>query len=490
MVSNIRMNPSRLPGKFGDRSPPAKTSALYKIGTATVAVAMVLLPLLYLALIAGVAYATWRHGVSGLHMFEGRGSTKGKLLVYVTPLVVGALVVVFMIKPLFARRPKSAEPLEITREQEPALFAFIEKICDLVSAPRPRRVLIDLQVNASASFRRGFLSFLGQDLTLTIGLPLVAGLTVRQFGGVLAHEFGHFAQGAGMRLTYIIRTINAWFSRIVYERDAWDEYLTDTARTIDLRIGVILHLSRLMIWLTRKLLWVFMMAGHGISCFMLRQMEFDADYYETQVSGSGGFASTAERLRLLGIGWQRAISQQQESYQGKRLVNDLPGLIAIETHRLPADLTEAVQAASREATTGWFDTHPSDLDRVRASERHSAAGVLVGESSASSLFADFSASAQKATEVYYRQECELELNDVRLLPLGEMAAEAAAQADAERSLRQYFGELLSIRTLIFLDVPPSAAPATAPEPMAQTDVAQFHALLEQVPAKMKALLEA
>jgi Zn-dependent protease with chaperone function len=72
--------------------------------------------------------------------------------------------------------------------------------------------LLDLQVNASASFRRGFLSLFSRDLTLTIGLPLVAGLTVRQLGGVLAHEFGHFAQGAGMRLTFVVRSVNAWFA--------------------------------------------------------------------------------------------------------------------------------------------------------------------------------------------------------------------------------------------------------------------------------------
>jgi Zn-dependent protease with chaperone function len=36
-------------------------------------------------------------------------------------------------------------------------------------------------------------------LVLVIGLPLAAGMSMRQVAGVLAHEFGHFAQGAGMR---------------------------------------------------------------------------------------------------------------------------------------------------------------------------------------------------------------------------------------------------------------------------------------------------
>ena len=34
------------------------------------------------------------------------------------------------------------------------------------------------------------------------------------------------------------------------------------------------------------MLWVLMWIGHGVSSFMLRQMEFDADRYEARVAGS------------------------------------------------------------------------------------------------------------------------------------------------------------------------------------------------------------
>jgi len=471
--------------------PAAKISPLYKLGMAAVATAMVLLPLLYVALIGGVGYATYRYAITGLAVFEGDGGGQGKLLIYLGPLVIGALVVVFMIKPLFARRPQQVEPREISRQDEPQLFEFIERICDLVHAPRPRRVQVDLQVNASASFRRGFLSLFSQDLTLTIGLPLAAGLNVRQLGGVLAHEFGHFAQGAGMRLTFVIRSVSGWFSRVVYERDAWDEGLESAARNIDLRIGIILHLARFMIWLTRKLLWVFMMTGHAISCFMLRQMEFDADHYETQVSGSRGFGETAEKLRLLSVGWQRAISQQQEAFQGKRLVDNLPGLIAIETQRLPTEVSEALDKAVRESKTGWFDTHPADADRVRAAEAEAATGVLTGEEPATGLFADFSTTSQLVTKTYYRDECELDLDGVHFSPLSEMAAEASTQADSQRAMKEFFGELLSIRSLLSVRAVDMAMEAPKPtrEELEAARTRQ-QALLEKVPEQMKELMEA
>ncbi len=47
-----------------------------------------------------------------------------------------------------------------------------------------------------------------------------------------------------------------------------------------------------------------MLAGHGISCFMLRQMEFDADSYEIKLAGSATFIETSVRMRELHVGAQ------------------------------------------------------------------------------------------------------------------------------------------------------------------------------------------
>ena len=68
-----------------------------------------------------------------------------------------------------------------------------------------------------------------RDVVLTIGLPLAAGLTIQEFAGVLAHEFGHFAQGAGMKLTYLIRATSAWFAREGLLPEAIDHALAGDA---------------------------------------------------------------------------------------------------------------------------------------------------------------------------------------------------------------------------------------------------------------------
>src|SRR5205814_1193446 len=128
----------------------------------------------------------------------GRGGLV-RLALYAGPIVAGVILVFFMIKPFFAPKARQAERFSLTHDDQPDLFAFIGRICQLVNAPPPSRVDVDCDINASASFRRGLASITSNDVVLTIGLPLVAGMTMREFAGVLAHEFGHFAQGVGMR---------------------------------------------------------------------------------------------------------------------------------------------------------------------------------------------------------------------------------------------------------------------------------------------------
>jgi Zn-dependent protease with chaperone function len=446
---------------------PKRVSLLYKLGLAAVALVMVLLPIIYVGIIVLVAYGVYEHAVHPRYQLGG-GTLA--LLGYVAPIIVGGVLVFFMIKPLFARRPKDYEPHGVLPEEEPELFRFIYAVCDTAQAPRPARVLIDFQVNAFASFRRGLPDLLRRQLTLSIGLPLVAGLSVRQFGGVLAHEFGHFSQGAAMSLTFIVRSVNAWFARVVYERDAWDDRLRNSAQRSDFRFGIILHLARAMVWVTRRILWLLMNVGHAVSCFMMRQMEFDADRFESQVAGSETFAETMRHFPLLNASWRQIIAQQTEAYATNRLVNDLPQLSAMAAKRLATRAVQANGAVLPTAKTGWFDTHPSDHDRIQASKALGAVGVLHGDGDATKLFLDFRATAQALTKHYYEEECGIDLKDVTLHSLEEMSTEVLAAAEEDELVENWFGSMLNIHTLEFVRLersqPASVSspdvPATAP----------------------------
>jgi Zn-dependent protease with chaperone function len=431
--SNIA-NPAATP--FQGQIQPTEVSGLYKAGLVLVAILMVLLPTVYVGLIGASAYFVYAHAVSHYTWLEA----KGGWLVYFGPIVIGMVLVIFMIKPLFARAPKKSAPYSLDPANDPMLFGFIEQICRQVRAPLPKRVDVDCQINASASFRRGWLSLIGHDLVLTIGLPLVGGLNQRQLAGVLAHEFGHFAQGGGMRLTYLIRSVSYWFARVVYERDTWDQSLAEASHKIDIRVGIILYAARFCVWLTRKILWVLMMLGQLISCFMLRQMEFDADSYEAKLAGSDTFASTAKRLQELNVANEIAWGNLRQTWQSQRLPDNLPVFVVGKIAEIPAQVRTDLEKAQAEGKTGWLDTHPCDTERIQRAQALNQSGIFPNENPASQLFRDYAKIAREATVHQYRVLLQDEFRPELLAPTEETLQETASiNQGFEAADRIWFG---------------------------------------------------
>src|SRR5262249_55786251 len=159
------------------------------------------------------------------------------------------VTLVFLIKPLFARNPQDSLPLSVKRSAEPFLYEYVEAVCATVNAPAPASIRLMCEPNAFAAFSGGLWGFVTGRLTLSIGLPLVTGMSVRQLTGVLAHEFGHFSQGGGMRLTYIVRYTYGWLEKIVFIRDGWDEKLETLSRQGGPWLGPFLFVLRRCIWL-------------------------------------------------------------------------------------------------------------------------------------------------------------------------------------------------------------------------------------------------
>jgi hypothetical protein len=137
-----------------------KTGPLYSAGLIIVAVAMVLLPILYLALVALAAWRMVLHLRYDTWMLESSSGRAGfyQFALYLSPAIAGAILIFFMVKPFFAAQPPTREPLALDPPSEPLLFAFVRKICGLVGAPTPCRIEVDCQVNASARLRHGLWS--------------------------------------------------------------------------------------------------------------------------------------------------------------------------------------------------------------------------------------------------------------------------------------------------------------------------------------------
>jgi len=370
-----------------------------------------------------LGYATCWYGIHAKWMLSG--FTGGfhiyilKLIAYLGPLIGGILAVFFMFKPILARPARRAEPMELNPAQHPRLYQFIAHLCDLLEVPVPKRIYLDGELNASAGLRRGFLSFLGNDLVLTLGLPLVGGLDTRQLAAVVCHELGHCTQGFAMRLQYVIFKVERWFARVVYERDTWDQAVQEWAdSTNDWRMSIIVICSQLAIWVSRTILTILLHIGHAASCFLSRQMEYHADSCALAVAGSVGLESLLLRLREQQVLNSMAFSSLQQLWEKQhKLPDNLPGYLAELEARLPSSFHEQARMTLLNEKAGLFVTHPTPVQRIQKARQQAADGVFSLVKPASLLFNDFGRTAREVTCRFYRQDLQLAVTDPMLKPV-------------------------------------------------------------------------
>lgn len=449
-TSRARQRPSdeEILGVLEGEVRTSRFSPFYLAGLFVVAVAMIMLPVIYVGLIIGVGYAMYFHATHSVGIFDsGPGGGRWRALVYIAPFIIGVVLIAFMIKPLFARNRRDAMGMVIDANNEPLLPAYIEKLCRSMHAPVPRELRVDCAVNAAAALKHGIF---GGSLTLVIGLPLVTHLSLRELTSVLAHEFGHFSQRVGMRVSYVIKSVNAWFSRVVYERDSWDDKLLELSESSEGYVGIVVLMVRFMVWLTRRVLWVLMMLGHMISCFMSRQMEYAADRCAGLVAGSEAAGGALSKLLRLSVAEQLAYAQLREFWRERRLVDDLPVLITGKVREVPEKLLEELAETGPRAGARAFSTHPPTQERVRRIGKLEAQGIIHRDGPARLLIRNFDAIARAATLVHYREMIDRNITTKNLISGKRMLQEQAEANRETKAVAAYFGhDIYTCRPVLF-----------------------------------------
>jgi Zn-dependent protease with chaperone function len=431
-----------------------RTSFAYHCGLVLAAGIMALLLAAYVALAGLLAYGLWYYAV---HYWKVMLFGVLGLFVYFLLLFVGVIVLVFMLRPIFAGRPKRAMPIALNPAQEPLIYALIEKICDTVGAPSPQRIELDCQLNAAAGFRRGLFSFLGNDLVLVIGLPLVASSSARELAGVVAHELGHFTQSAGMRLSYVVRHITFWFFSAAYRRDRWDVVVERASRDANGDLTLVGMIIQPALSLSRLVPKLFMFIGLGTTGFMSRQMEYNADAYEIKVSGSDVFEQGERRRATLNAAMTQADAQLIALWRKARTLPDnLPEVIRQCHDQLSPAVLRKIDDTLGLWRTHLFASHPSPADRIRRARQAADPGIFHDDRPASSLFMHFDDIARSVTIRHYTVDLGLPIEEDKLLQV------KSSSTSREQSIRdQYFFGLLPLMTPLRLSAMPASDPKSA-----------------------------
>lgn len=296
-----------------------------------------------------------------------------------------------MLKNLFKYKT-SAKPdeIELFEDEHPRLFEFIRKVCDEVGAPYPAHVYVDFNVNAAAIAETYsiFNLILPTNRSLLVGMGLVNAVNLTEFKAVLAHEFGHFAQGA--KISHYFSTVFTVIGHVIYGEDWFDSLISAWAdwSSIGSESGpgfafrLPARFVSCILWCLRKLLDLLAYVIYVFYKSYRRQCEFNADLVAVSVTGSDAPVHLLAKCDSGYSCWQQAAGDlkvaldnhiytsdffyhqtealrllKKKNKDNRYRVDDLPPL-----PKNPEKHTQVFDEADDRLSTMWQD-HPSNYDR-------------------------------------------------------------------------------------------------------------------------------
>ncbi len=428
------LDPPRLHGTLERESVPLR----YRAGILLATLGMLLLPALYIFMVVGILYLTVYHLAYHLHWLFGPQARWWSAAAYLCLGGIGAVQGLFLLKPLWAVTRRDPRDRSVSPEEEPDLFAFVRSLCSVIGAPVPCRLYVNSDVNAYARYSPGIVNLFRGRVELVFGMSLVAGLTLQQFAAMVAHELAHFGQGWAIRLIYIVRGVERWFEQAVNDRDVWDDWLVRGSRRLELGVGFFFHIARGCLWLTRQALRPFMFLGRFLSCYLLRQMELDADRYAVKLAGVEAFESLLVQTRILEAAQGLARKTLSLSWQEGRLGDDFPALVKAHTRIFIAEVRSKIEKEMRAEKSGILSTHPSFAERIAEARKIAGTGLGHLHAQAPTLFLDFHSLCREVTLRLYANDLQEEFFSERLTTTGDIMSGQSLMQAGEAALESYF----------------------------------------------------
>jgi Zn-dependent protease with chaperone function len=328
---------------------------------------------------------------------------------------MGCLLILSLLKPLVSRSGHAAEPHFLKPDEEPLLFGLVKELAAMSGMPEPAAIAVDCNVNSCTVWAGGVAGWLRSRSVLVVGLPLLAGLQLDQFAGVVAHELVHVAQ-TGRWSSRFIWGVNAWFSRVASEPDEVDEKILRLCETAGAGAKLGLRFVQMLFQPGRALLQVLMRAESTATFPFLRRMELEADRYQVRVVGTEAFVSTVRELNLLAMAAQRAIIELSRLWKQGQLADNFPGLIVRLRGKYSNGFIQRLLTSLEHGRTAIFSAHPADRDRIALARSEAKEGVLSADLPATTLLSDFQDLCREVTLEFYDRELRLRRDGCPLVP--------------------------------------------------------------------------
>jgi len=383
----------------------------FKRGATKAILSIVFFVFVYILLMLTAVALTIACGYAGIMLIAAKPAFF-TLMIGAGLVGMGVLIIIFLVKFIFSKtKADNSHLIEINKSDEPELFAFIDDIVKKVNTDFPKKVFISSEVNASVFYDSGFWSmFFPVKKNLHIGLGLMNAVTINEFKGILAHEFGHFSQRS-MKVGSYVYNVNHVLHNMLYDNDGYEKIIGRWANISGyfslFVLGGVKMVSGIQ-WVLGKVYHVVNINYMALS----REMEFHADEVAAHVAGPQALATSLVRMDLA----SHSLNSVLNFYNDKIAENLKPKDIFAQhhyvmafsateyglkfEHGLPVVTLDTKSRFNKSKLTfeDQWASHPSDNDRIKRLESLTIAVQNTDTRPALSLFADKDKIQARVTE--------------------------------------------------------------------------------------------
>ncbi len=318
------------------------------------------------------------------------------ITLYVITLAVFLTVFFSLMRPIFFRPVDTVLKTSLS-EEEPALYAFVNTFSALMSVDAVQRVQVSMDVALDVSYPT-WRSLRDGRLTLKLGLPLIATLSLNEFAALLVHQLAPY-QNADIKTRFsLIRGIRAWLYGAVHNEDAFTSWLDKWSEKSAL-LGKLLAPARLGTAVVNQLFQGGLNVVEVVSGGAVEQVQFYADEMQAQVCGSAYFDVLLKRLVAVDQAYH-GVSEAalSEAY----LPPNFADAIAEKCMQSTAPGDQFIEMARSDYFDNWHMLPPPNVRTRRIAQfdyapRQPFQGVL------KELFSDVSSLGAELTLLFYQK---------------------------------------------------------------------------------------
>lgn len=363
-------------------------------------------------------------------------------------LLLAGLLLLFLLKPLVALFHLEQGGVPLGEDQEPDLYAFVEKVCERIGAPMPAEIRLLEDATIRVAYQHGPQGWMENRTVLTLGVPLIAGLNCSQLTALLARHLSPYRNKTFPRAAAIMLHGHEWLQRTVDGEDIVDRTLKRWHEETRLGDGLY-RVLQLLLGPSRHMVGWRLRLSRALDRRVVHRLAADADRLALAFSGSEGFIRLVDQVNLLAFVGDNLLSNLETQWRSKgTLPGNLVQLMVMRSRQLPVYTPQKLRLLEEQqkATTG--NILPSEQQRLQPLGN---TAVTPGDSClspAAVLFHHYSKLTRTMTLRYYHHRLRLPVSPFQLQQVsGKQSLEAMQQQRLDSYFHQLYVDFLPLKLI-------------------------------------------